>query len=234
MHPGQDPTFYSDMYFLHVIPNERRITHVLVSLNAAPTKVWACASSRDCQLEDNSEFLVSHTISFCCQDCQLSLPLIKREVLLARVGSDPLAGLHSVSSLWTGADFLMSSSSWVHFENSVVFMCWGLGFLSYSSSKILELIFPSTMPPSSPFQPLNRSPLPPCPPTSAISPVNQVKSTRTVEKKNKTLCIPGRRQSSNAPYCKNSPSLGWKEGQPKICVSVLGFRKGQGKLCLWS
>lgn len=73
MHLGQEPIFHSDMYFLHVIPNERRITHVFVSLNAAPTKVWACASSKDCQLEDISGFLVNQ-VSLCCQACQLSLP----------------------------------------------------------------------------------------------------------------------------------------------------------------
>lgn len=60
MHLGPEPIFHSDMYFLHAIPNERRITHVFVSLNAAPTKVWACASSKDCQLEDISGFLVNH------------------------------------------------------------------------------------------------------------------------------------------------------------------------------
>lgn len=45
-------------------------------------------------------------------------------------------------------------------------------------------------------------------------------------------CIPGRRQSSDAPYCKSSPSLGWREGQPKCVFLLWGLGRRAG-VCSW-
>lgn len=140
-HPGQDPGFHSDMNFLHVIPNERRITHVFVSLNAAPTKVWACASSRDCQLEDNSEFLINHTISFL-------LPRLSTFFALNKGGG--VAGPGWGRTRWLVWVLLansgqeQTSSSLQKLLGPLLKLCGvhvlgPAGFLSFSSSKILEL-----------------------------------------------------------------------------------------------
>lgn len=155
--------------------------------------------------------------------------------------SDLLASLGPANYLRTRADILVSPSSGVRCYNCVACVCWALQesfpfpALTFRTSSFLWLC--SSPHPSRP---------PSCSPLPVLSPLPSRKhylfgqsgqiSLDCGENKTKhnTSLHSWQTKSSQCPLLKNGPSLGWKEGQPKICGSVLGFRKGHGKLCSWS
>lgn len=74
MHLGQEPIFHSDMYFLHVIPNERRITRVCFIKCCPHKSVGLCklqrlSTGRYLRIPRKSQFpFAAKPVDFLCLD----------------------------------------------------------------------------------------------------------------------------------------------------------------------
>lgn len=114
-----------------------------------------------------------------------------------------------------------SSAEWV------VCVCWDHPprWPSFSSPvlKFWNLIFLS---PTSLYSLRPPPYLPPPPhPMISVSPVNQAKSAQGRDCGEKTSLRSWQMTISNAPYCKSSPSLGLREGQPRSVFLLWGLER---------
>jgi hypothetical protein len=106
-------------------------------------------------------------------------------------------------------------------------MCWGLqDSFPFPVLRLWNLVFPSPEPPSSPSQPPHHSPLPSCPPTGTLSPVNQVKSAQTVKKEKKKSLHSWRTTIFQCPLLQNHPFSGVERRAAKNLCFCLGVQEG--------
>lgn len=228
----QDRTCFSslDMASLHVILNEKRISHVFISLNAAPTKVWACAilqrlpTAGYLRMPRKSKgfILLPRQSIFSALSqaegwCWAGMRVKRLPVGLAPANDQRRTGANRFLSL--RPQFPPLKNGWC--------VCWGSlleGLLSLppvlTCWNSLCFPLPSQTPPLQPL-PALLLPLPRHVYLSCQS--DQISPEQALEKKH--LCIPGRRQSSNALIAKAALLWGEKKGSQNLCF-YYGVQKG--------
>lgn len=223
------------MASLHVILNEKRISHVFISLNAAPTKVWACAilqrlpTAGYLRMPRKSKgfILLPRQSIFSALSqaegwCWAGMRVKRLPVGLAPANDQRRTGANRFLSL--RPQFPPLKNGWCVCWGSLlegllslppVLTCWNLIFPSPSAS-----LYPPRLHLSSPFL-LSSSRCP----VMSTSPVNQTRSAQSRHwRKNIYAFLAD--DNLLMPLLQKRPFFGVKRRAAKICVSIMGSRKG--------